>query len=172
MVDIDAGGGEGVGRPDVLEGAAAVVGDPKAPILCIPVAIDAIGRGGGEGRGDAIGRGRGDPGLEFCGEGLAGGEAAMTTDEFYVIAVGAVPGLPFTGNGARVAGTCGQADTAYYIGAAAGCLEHGLRAAKAAEGGGIVGDEDLGGHGTKADEGSVGPEMQWSGDAVPALGQV
>src|SRR5580692_7715906 len=110
--------------------------------------------------------------MEFCREGIAGVEAAVAADEFYVIEVGAGAGLPFAGDGAGVAGAGGETDAGDDVGAAAWCFEHGLGAAESAEGGGIVGDDDLGGHGAEADEGGIGPEDEGGGDAVPALREV
>src|SRR6185437_11750479 len=96
----------------------------------------------------------------------------MAADEFYVVHVGAGAGLPFAGYRPGVAGAGRQADAGNDIVTAAGRLDHWLRAAEAAECGRIVGDEQLGGDGRKADEHAVRFEVQWSGKAVPALWEI
>src|SRR5579859_5118680 len=106
----------GVCRPDVFKRSAAAVGDPKAPVLGIPVALGLATR--------RVGR-------------VGPGDAAMAADEFYVVQIGMFAGLPFAGDGAGVTGAGREADAAEDIGAAYRSLHHGLGSAEAAKGRGI-----------------------------------
>ena len=132
--DVEAGLGEGGWGPDVGEGAAAVVGDPEAGVLGVPAAGE-VGIGG-------VGV------VVDGGEGDAGGVGAVPAEETDVVHEGVGTCAPECAYGPGVDAVGVEADAGDDVGASLRGFKEGFGRAGTLEGGGGVGDDELGGGGS------------------------
>lgn len=154
----DAGLGVGACAPNILENAAAVFGDPQAPILRIPWAVGVVVRGAG-----------GVVGRHVFG---LRRDLAVAADEFYVVHIGAAAGHPFAADSARVARRGVDADAADELPPAPAGFQHGLRRAHTGPRRAVFIDGDLRGDGAEAEERAAAAHAERIRDTVHALRQV
>ena len=154
---VEAGLGEGVGRPHVGEGPAAAVRHPDAGVLRVqPVVGDGIAAVAAA----AVQR------LAVRGGGAA---AAHDLD---VVHQGGFGGAPHQRGGARVHPAGEQADPRHDVVAPARRLHQRDHTAHAGEGGAVVARDQLGERGVKAQQHGVGPQPQRARHHVEAGWQV
>src|ERR1700722_9851604 len=107
------------------------------------------------------------------GDGSGGAcEGTVGADELNVPQVRLFACHPLAGDGPGVAGAGSEADTADDIGAPGWCLQQRHGSAETAEVCCIISQPQLGSDGIEANQHCIGPQMQGSADAIPALGNV
>jgi hypothetical protein len=155
--DVEAGRGEGVGAPDVGEGAAAAVRHPDAGILRVPAAVGHRIAAAGLGRAQRLA--------------VGGGRAAAAHD----LDVGDQRGRarpPQQRRGARVDAAGEQADARQDVVAALRASPDRRHRTDAGVARIVVGDDQLGQGRVQADQHGVGPQLQGVGDHVEADRQI
>ena len=149
--NVHAGLGVGTGRPDVLEGSAAAVGDPEAGGLAVP--------------GVAIAQ----PAETAP---FARNPRAVPAVQADIIHHGIRPGHPFDADGAGIDRARVDADAGDDIGPALRGLDDRLRLAGTLKRGGLFRHVDHRGRRIEADQHGVRPERQRVADAIPSHRQI